>query len=303
MLSNNSLVCIYGEVLFDCFEGMEPTLGGAPFNVAWHLQAFGAQAHFLSAVGDDEFGNKVLRTMAEWGMDTSLMQFCPGYPTGTVDVEVRDNEPHYTIRDNVAWDHIADQSLPSLDASCLLYHGSLALRHNNNRAVLANLTSERLNKTFIDVNLREPWWDKDSVIASLQFATCAKLNIDELRLLSNVEFSSTEEDVQEAANEFRIRNNIVDILVTRGAEGAFVIDRLGNCVSAGPAPQCPGFVDAVGAGDAFSSIAIMGLLNDWGWQTTLARAQEFASFMVGQHGAICSNNAVYQDFKTLWGMR
>ena len=50
MLSNNSPVIIFGEALFDCFEGIDPVLGGAPFNVAWHLQAFGAQAHFLRAV-------------------------------------------------------------------------------------------------------------------------------------------------------------------------------------------------------------------------------------------------------------
>ena len=34
---------IFGEVLFDQFEDGSSVLGGAPFNVAWHLQAFGMQ--------------------------------------------------------------------------------------------------------------------------------------------------------------------------------------------------------------------------------------------------------------------
>ena len=34
-------LCLFGEVLFDHFPDGKRVLGGAPFNVAWHLQAFG----------------------------------------------------------------------------------------------------------------------------------------------------------------------------------------------------------------------------------------------------------------------
>ena len=37
---------ILGEVLFDSFPGGTATLGGAPFNVAWHLQGLGASPPF-----------------------------------------------------------------------------------------------------------------------------------------------------------------------------------------------------------------------------------------------------------------
>ncbi|MBA1332725.1 carbohydrate kinase, partial [Candidatus Endoriftia persephone str. Guaymas] len=47
---------IFGEVLFDCFEDGSRVLGGAPFNVAWHLQALGAAPLFISRVGDDSLG-------------------------------------------------------------------------------------------------------------------------------------------------------------------------------------------------------------------------------------------------------
>ena len=45
---------IFGEVLFDCFPDGREVLGGAPFNVAWHLHAFGQSPVFVSRVGDDE---------------------------------------------------------------------------------------------------------------------------------------------------------------------------------------------------------------------------------------------------------
>ncbi len=39
---------IFGEVLFDCFPDGASILGGAPFNVAWHLHAFGQSPLFIS---------------------------------------------------------------------------------------------------------------------------------------------------------------------------------------------------------------------------------------------------------------
>jgi fructokinase len=48
---------IFGEVLFDNFPDKQ-VLGGAPFNVAWHLQGFGDNPLFISRVGDDSRGRE-----------------------------------------------------------------------------------------------------------------------------------------------------------------------------------------------------------------------------------------------------
>ena len=45
-------VVIFGEVLFDDFPD-GAVLGGAPFNVAWHLQAFGLHPVVISRTGND----------------------------------------------------------------------------------------------------------------------------------------------------------------------------------------------------------------------------------------------------------
>ncbi len=50
---------IFGEVLYDCFPDGQAVLGGAPFNVAWHLQGFGRAPLFISRVGDDPLGHHV----------------------------------------------------------------------------------------------------------------------------------------------------------------------------------------------------------------------------------------------------
>ena len=55
-MSNNRPIHVFGEVLFDHFPDGSRVLGGAPFNVAWHLQAFGQSPRFISRIGNDPAG-------------------------------------------------------------------------------------------------------------------------------------------------------------------------------------------------------------------------------------------------------
>lgn len=98
---------IFGEVLFDRFPDGSVVLGGAPFNVAWHLQAFGLAPLVISRVGRDALGGAVVAAMTGWGMDRRGVQFDATHPTGTVEVAFQAGEPHYAIVDRVAYDIIA----------------------------------------------------------------------------------------------------------------------------------------------------------------------------------------------------
>ncbi len=86
-------ITVFGEVLFDCFPGGEQVLGGAPFNVAWHLQAFGQRPRFVSRVGEDEAGRRIRRAMSDWGMDTDDLQRDPRHATGQVQITFSGGEP------------------------------------------------------------------------------------------------------------------------------------------------------------------------------------------------------------------
>ena len=81
-------ICIFGEVLFDHFPDGRRVLGGAPFNVAWHLQAFGLRPLVITRVGADDDGAQVLQAMEAWGMDTTGVQVDEVNPTGSVRVEL-----------------------------------------------------------------------------------------------------------------------------------------------------------------------------------------------------------------------
>jgi fructokinase len=60
-------------------------------------------------------------------------------------------------------------------------------------------------------------------------------------------------------------------------------------------------VDSVGAGDAFSAVMILGIVERWPLEVALARAQDFASAIVGQRGATVPDSGFYQRLLDDWG--
>jgi fructokinase len=286
---------IFGEVLFDHFPGGEMVLGGAPFNVAWHLQAFGLDPLFISRIGDDPLGRRIRTEMLGWGMDTSGLQMDSAHPTGIVEIRFENSEPQFDIVEDRAYDFIDSGGIPPVSNASLLYHGSLALRGDINRKVLREIGKTLCGKRFVDVNLRPPWWRHEVIQWSLQEAQIIKLNHDELHLIS-----ASQEETGEKARKILIENELELLILTEGARGARAFVPGGE-FHVSPAERVS-VVDTVGAGDAFSSIIILGLINEWSMEDTLARAQEFASAIVGVRGATVGRRDFYTEFVSRWGL-
>jgi len=290
----NSQLCIFGEVLFDHFPDGKRVLGGAPFNVAWHLQALGQSPDFISRVGNDTEGEAVRAAMSDWGMDTGLLQIDKQYPTGRVEVTFNDGEPAYDIVRPCAYDAV--ETLPQVPDCGLLYHGSLALREEKSQLALAQLKDCRPKTVFIDVNLRPPWYQVQQVRQMLHTANWVKLNADELNLLH-----PDAKGGSAIAADFLHRYGLDGLILTHGAEGAELITNSSEHFKVQPEKNIE-VVDTVGAGDAFASIIILGLCNDWPLDITLQRAQLFASKLVGNRGATVSNPDFYQFFINQWNL-
>ena len=285
-------ICVFGEVLFDHFPDGKRVLGGAPFNVAWHLQAFGQSPLFISRVGQDPEGQLIRDAMERWGMATERLQIDEQHPTGRVTVELVDGEPSYDIVRPAAWDAIETERA---GYGCgILYHGTLALREQASRMTLEAIRNSAEGSVFVDVNLRSPWWQRESVLAQLVPANWVKLNSDELALLM-----PTEKPDRDAALQFIDRHELDGVILTHGSKGAEILTADGEHAGARPESDVP-VVDTVGAGDAFASIILLGLANGWPLQQMLERAQSFASQIVGQRGATVSDPAFYRPFIESW---
>lgn len=297
MPANARRPVVFGEVLFDQFPDGSVVLGGAPFNVAWHLQAFGQAPLFISRVGDDPLGRRIRDAMRGWGMDTAGLQLDSAHPTGTVAVRISDGEPSYDIVAERAYDFVESAKLPPLPAGGLLYHGSLALRHPVSRAACEALCNALWSAVFVDVNLRPPWSDPEQLRALLHGARWAKLNEHELAILA-----PSGADLLAQAAELQAVTGIELLIVTRGAKGAVVRRSNGTLERVAPAAAATAVIDTVGAGDAFTSVLILGLLQGWELPQTLQRAQAFASAVVGVRGATVADPGFYAGFCQRWGL-
>ena len=288
-------VIVFGEVLFDCFPDGQRVLGGAPFNVAWHLKALGAAPLFISSVGEDPSGQQIKDAMAGWGMDLRGVQTHAGQPTGQVNVKIIDNEPAYDIISPCAYDNIEPGQLPNLPDSPLLYHGSLAIRNAVSKATLQAI--KRLTKpyVFLDVNLRTPWWRTRDILPLLDDTSWLKLNHHELSRLV------PDSDTQDCRiNHLFCATHLKQITLTHGEQGAvhYRFDGAGP-ICAAPEKRVA-VVDTVGAGDAFSSVLLLGKLKNWTMQITIKRALEFAGAVVGIRGATTVDKTFYRPFLTAW---
>jgi len=286
-------VTVFGEVLFDHFPDGSKVLGGAPFNVAWHLQAFGQRPLFVSRVGDDDDGREIIAAMQDWGMPTTGVQRDPQRPTGRVAVALEDGQPSYEIVHPCAYDAIEP---PAVAGAGMLYHGSLALRDAASRQALDSLLVDPDVAVFLDVNLRDPWWDRERLLERLKRASWVKLNQDELTLLGP---GGGSDDAAVAAMFERYA--LSGLLVTYGEHGAVMMTADDGLVRVAPPPGTQ-VVDTVGAGDAFAAVCIVGLLQDWPTDVLLQRAQAFAAQIVAQQGATSRDRSCYAPSIARWNL-
>jgi fructokinase len=286
-------VLVFGEVLVDQFPDGQRILGGAPFNVAWHLTAFGAAAQLVSAVGEDPDGEMIRASMTEWNMDAGRLQSSRTLQTGAVSVSFSDGQPSYDILEQRAFDAIETQPIEAKEC-VLLYHGTLALRGATSQRALSALKHHSNAPVFMDVNLRDPWWDRSEVLQLADEATWVKLNNEELgRLVAG------NGDIDQLARRLLETHELEGVIVTRGAEGAIAITRDGNRYQCNPDAAVT-VIDTVGAGDGFAAVMLLGILHGWTIAESLKRAQEFAALIVQNRGAILKDKDSYAKLMAKW---
>lgn len=306
-MRRDARVILFGEALVDELPSNGGLPGGAPFNVACHLRAFGVEPLLISRVGEDSDGEMLRRAALKRGLDTRGMQSDGEHLTGEAVVEVVEEGPRFEIPPDRAWDFIrADEALRALrgEAPELLYFGTLAQRGAVSRSALSRLLTLDLKSRFLDLNLRPPWFDVETVRRSLENADVVKASEEELRVVGDLLGLSTPgpeagvtERVETLLRAFRIRN----VLVTRGARGAWLLTEGGDQTIVAR-PPLDDVVDTVGAGDAFSAVLILGSLRGWPESMSLVRADDFARALCRIPGAIPQNDAIYRPFREAWGL-
>jgi len=286
----NSNVIGVGEVLWDLLL-TGPQLGGAPANFAYHAHALGAQAQVITRVGKDGYGREIIRRFHEMSLPETGVQVDETAPTGTAKVELSgDGLAHFTIQENVAWDHIAvtTEALVAASEAHAICFGSLAQRSEPSRNTIQQLVAAAPADALrvFDINLRQQFYSRDVIEQSLQRANVLKLNDDELPTLAAM-FNLTgaaEDHIERLAQMFGLRL----VALTRGANGSLLYQkdsdnndaRWSDCSS-----RPVKVVDTVGAGDSFTAAMVLGLLRKMDLDEINNIANEVARYVCSQPGA------------------
>jgi fructokinase len=289
----------FGETLVDQFSDRN-VLGGAPFNVSCHLGALGAHPVLLTRAGKDALGEQLLQAMHERGLDRRGVQRDPVRPTGQVKVSERASGHIFDILSDQAYDHIHAGLARLMGLSlhpAMVYFGTLSQRGESRRA-LRELLGAVDSRVFLDVNLRDPWVDVDTLHWSLRQASVVKLNEDELARISAL-FALDGATPQARAAVLVAGFELQRVVVTCGAAGAWTLDGAGR-VDTVNSPPLHNLVDTVGAGDGFSAVFILGMLRGWPVAERLARADAFARALCQTRGAVPDSLDFYAPFIRDW---
>ncbi|MFE6185791.1 sugar kinase [Streptomyces sp. NPDC056465] len=242
--------------------GLGVRIAGAESNVAVYLADHGVPARWVSALGDDPFGRRILGEVAAAGVDVSGVRTDPHRPTGLL---VKDPAPdatrvHYYRRGSAASALTADVLEEDAVRTAGLVHlsGITPALSPGCRALVAALLdpppSQRPCPVSFDVNHRPALWtDGTAPEVLLGFARRADIvfvGLDEAQALWGGELKDAE-----AVRELLPEPGV--LVVKDGGTDATAFD--GTGVHRVPARRVD-VVEPVGAGDAFAAGFLAGLI-------------------------------------------
>ena len=247
----------------DGYPTMAANPGGAPGNFLAALNVYGKKTAFLGKVGEDTFGQLLLRTLQRAGIDTRGVVIDPDYFTTLAFVTFNDaGDRSFSFArkpgadTQLCWEEV-DQSL--IDEARVFHFGTLSLTDEPARTATRKAVAyakETGKLISCDPNLRVPLWRseeeaREQMLWSLQQADLVKISDNEVSFLWAC---SPEEGAEKLLREFDVKL----AMVTLGAEGCLL--RTKNACFRAPAPKVHP-VDTTGAGDIFGGSAVARFLD------------------------------------------
>lgn len=279
---NEKYICCFGETLWDLFpSGKLP--GGAPMNVATHLQNLGTKSYMISAVGNDELGDGIIDFLTSKNCSTEYIQTHPTQQTGIVKVTLSEKfDATYEIVQPVAWDFISlnDELISLVQNAEILVFGSLVCRNQHSFETLNRLLDVAKIKVF-DINVRPPFYSQELVEKLLQRVDIIKLNDQELEILKEW-YGLDSTDSKEVLKAILEKFNLKMVIVTLGGDGAMILDGDDFYRVHGKKVIV---ADTIGCGDSFLAGFLKNYLAGKPTEYSLKYAAALGALVATHHGA------------------
>lgn len=258
--------------------------GGAPANCLAALSALGTRTAFIGKVGNDKFGNFLIDSLREAGINTTGISKTDDSPTTMAFVHLsEDGERDFTFIRKPGADillHIEDVDLALIDNASIVHFGSLSLTDDPCRKTVLHIIEyarEKGKLISFDPNYRPLLWKSEReavkwMDTGMAMADFVKMSEQELKLLTDAN------DIAEGAKRL-IKRGLKKVFVTSGEMGAFYMDNRESGFV--PAYKVKA-LDTTGCGDAFMGAVLFKMMCKDNYN--LREMTQFANAV----GAICA---------------
>ena len=257
-------VIALGELLIDFTENgvssnqnplLEANPGGAPCNVLAMLQRLGKSTAFIGKVGQDAFGEYLIETVKQLGIDTTNLVQDEEIPTTLAFVHTgEDGDRSFSFYRNPGADMMLTKEeidYSQMDHAKIFHFGTLSMTHDGVReATKKAVTRAKEKGLFIsfDPNYRPLLWKDTETAKEMMrygFSMCDILKISD----DEITFVTGKETVEEAISTFCEWYQPKLMCVTCGKNGSIAIykDMKIKC----DAVIRQDTIETTGAGDTF----------------------------------------------------
>lgn len=293
---------------FNDIKGFDAFVGGSPLNIAVGCARLGVNATLLTAVGEDKVGEFIVSFLNNEGVNTHCIPLKKYARSSAVvlGIEPPDKFPLVYYRDNAADSqvNIDDVDLASIpDYRILLINGTAMNMEPSRSATFhaAEIASKNNVDVVLDLDFRADQWHDYRAFGITMRAVLPLVKIaigtEEEILAATLENTSqvTIKHQQISAPEIsgninasikRLLSTGIEVLIVkRGREGASIYKKEGTI------EDVPGFpvdvLNVLGAGDAFASGFLYGILQGWGLYKSCRMGNASGAHVVTQKG--CAN--------------
>ena len=269
-------------------SGYDLAVAGAEFNVAVGVARLGHRVTYMTKLGRDPFGERIVRVLGANDIGTEFVAWSAERRTGfMLKGRVHEGDPPiFYFRAGSAASTLAPEDVEAIDFSAYTHihlTGILPALTNETRAAV-NLMFERARAAGLtisfDPNLRPQLWPDERTMCETINALAARADIV---LPGTAEGKILMGSDDPAAISTFYQEQGAQIVITKcGSAGAYVVDGAERY-------HVPGFrvrevVDTVGAGDGFAAGVITGLMEELPLQDAVRRAAAIGAIQVMSRG-------------------